>query len=289
MARDDSAVAVYRPKTLSTVLQMLRRDPTLPLVAGATYLTMYRLRSASDSGRVISIHEVEEISRITRSERYLEIGAGVTIKEVLGLGSRIVEAPLVTALQSVGSPAVRTIATVGGNLSAPDRTLTLAPLLQLLEAQVELRRQGNTRWIPIPRLRKQDGSFAVEEGELLTRIRIPLVQWDRTLFWQSGSPAGDDLTYHAVAAVARTEKRVIEELRIVLAFGRWSVVRSREFEAAYVGRRLPLSRKEQAGLRKGIEELLYFSGETPLPLQRFRAVRLIQRFMGYLGASEAER
>jgi hypothetical protein len=77
---------------------------------------------------------------------------------------------------------------------------------------------------------------------------------------------------------------VVEELRFVLAFGRSSIIRDRELEAEYVGRRLPLSPKEQAGLRRGIEERLYRGSETPLPLQRFRAVRLIQRFMGYLGA-----
>jgi hypothetical protein len=35
-----------------------------------------------------------------------------------------------------------------------------APVLQLLEAQIELRRQGNARWIPVGRLRSADGSLA---------------------------------------------------------------------------------------------------------------------------------
>ena len=284
MARGDSNLTVYRPRGLSTVLQMLKRDPSTPLVSGGTYLTPDELPAAAPGNKIISIHAVEEISRVTRSERFIELGAVVTVREILALGTKVIQAPLSTALHAIGTPPVQSLATIGGNLCARDRTLSLAPVLQLLEAQVELRRQGNARWIPAGRLRSSDGSLALEEGEIVTRIRVPLATWDRTLFWQSGSPGSNDLNYHAVSAVARTEKRVVEELRFVLAFGRSSVIRDRELEAEYVGRRLPLSPKEQAGLRRGIEERLYGGAETPLPLQRFRAVRLIQRFMGFLGA-----
>lgn len=282
----DRNLTVYRPRGLSTVLQMLRRDPTTPVVAGATYLTRERLVGATPGNKLISIHAVEEISKISRSERSIEFGAAVTIRDVLSLGAKVLDSPLLAALQNVGSPPVQSLATIGGNLCAPDRTLSLAPVLQLLDAQVEIRRQGNTRWIPVSRLREKDGSLTLEEGEIVTRIRVPLGNWDRTLFWQSGSPGSNDLNYHAVTAVARTEKRVVEEIRFVLAFGRSAVIRNRELEAEYVGRRLPLTSKEQAGLRRGIENLLYAGAETPLPLQRFRAVRLIQRFMGYLGAAD---
>ncbi len=282
----DRNLTVYRPRGLSTVLQMLRRDPNTPVVAGATYLTRERLVGAAPGNKLISIHAVEEISKITRSERFIEFGAAVTIREILSLGDKVVDSPLVAALQNIGSPAVQSLATIGGNLCAPDRTLTLAPVLQLLEAQAEIRRQGNSRWIPVPRLRGKGGSLTLEEGEIVTRVRVPLGNWDRTLFWQSGSPGNNDLNYHAVTAVARTEKRVVEEIRFVLAFGRSSVIRDRELEAEYVGRRLPLTSKEQTGLRRGIEELLYSGVETPLPLQRFRAIRLVQRFMGYLGAAD---
>lgn len=284
MARGDSSLTVYRPRGLSTVLQMLKRDPSTPLVAGATYLTPDELPATAEGNKLISIHAVEEISRVTRSERFIELGAVVTVREILALGTKVIQAPLSTALHAIGTPPVQSLATIGGNLCARDRTLSLAPVLQLLEAQIEVRRQGNARWIPVGRLRSADGSLAFEEGEIVTRIRVPLAAWDRTLFWQSGSPGSNDLNYHAVSAVARTEKRVVEELRFVLAFGRSSIIRDRELEAEFVGRRLPLSPKEQAGLRRGIEERLYSGAETPLPLQRFRAVRLIQRFMGYLGA-----
>ncbi len=281
---EERNLTVYRPRGLSTVLQMLRRDPTTPIVAGATYLTRERLAAAIPGNKLISIHAVEELLKISRSERFVELGAAVTIREILAIGAKMVDAPLVAGLQTIGTPAVQSLATIGGNLCAPDRTLSLAPILRVLEAQVEVRRQGNSRWIPAPRLRQQDGSISLEQGEIVTRIRVPMGGWDRTLFWQSGSPGNNDLNYHAVTAVARTEKRVVEEIRFVIAFGRSTVIRNRELEAQYVGRRLPLTAKEQAGLRRGIENLLYAGAETPLPLQRFRVVRLIQRFMGYLGA-----
>mgnify|MGYP001123537034 CR=1 FL=1 len=272
----DSRATVYFPDTLNEVLQLRRRNPDALLYAGGTYVLSQRPgRFVELPSIVVSLQDVEELGRVSRTERVIELGATMTLSRVLRLGRQNVPHTLYDAIRSIGPPTIRGLATLGGNLAIPGRLMTATPVLTLLDARIELRRQGNSRWIPATRFHLPDGGLDLKSGEIITRVRIPLQQWSVEVFRRFGSelaPESDPLTF---CGLARMSNGIVEELRVNGTASGRTILRSKTMEAELVGRRVPLSQREVEGAREAF-------GELPAELndiQRDRFLRLLTWFL----------
>jgi xanthine dehydrogenase small subunit len=268
--------AVHFPVTLSELLQMYRRAPEALLYAGGTYVLSNRPgRFLALPETVISMQDVEELGRVSRTERMIELGAGMTISRALQLGVQNLPPALFAALGTIGPPAVQGIATLGGNLAIPARLMTSVPVLILLDARIELRRQGGVRWLPVSRFHLSDGRLDIKPGEVITRIRVPLQPWSGQMFRRFGtelSPESDPLT---VCGLVRVSNGIVEEIRLNGTASGRTLLRSRTMEAELVGRRIPLSFRE-------VESAGEAFGELPAQLtdiQRDRFMRLLTWFL----------
>lgn len=264
------------PDTLGELLGLRRRSPDALLYAGGTYLLSHRSGRFLDlPSEVISIQDVEELQRVSRTERVIEFGAGVTVDQALRLGERHIPRALYTALSTIGPPAVRGLATLGGNLAVPARLMTLVPILSLLDARMELRRSGGSRWIPVSRFHLSDGTMDLRTGEIVTRVRIPRQQWSTQMFRRFGnelSPESDPLT---VCGLARISNGIVEEIRLNGTASGRVLLRSRTMEAELVGRRIPLSLRDVNTARDEFGEL----PSALTTLQRDRFSRLLAWFL----------
>jgi CO/xanthine dehydrogenase FAD-binding subunit len=266
-------ISVYFPETMGELLQIHRREPRALVYAGGTFVLSQRAgRFADLPPAVISLQEVEELRRVSRTERYVELGATVPIRQILHLGENNIPGALYEALRNIGPPAVTGLATLGGNLAIPGRIMTAVPVLTLLDARAELRRQGGSRWLPVGRIHRADGSLDLQPNEIITRIRTPLYPWTTEVFRRFGSelaPDSDPLTF---CGLARANNRIVEELRIIGSVGQPRLLRNKSMEAELVGRRLPLSDRD---VRQAMDA--YGAPDDGLsPIQRDRFRRLVQ-------------
>lgn len=236
---------IHYPKDLPETLEAMARHPGALLYAGGTdILREQGGRALSLPPVVICIHALPELRRAGLTERFLEIGACVSLVEALELGDSALPSLLAQALQGVGTPAIRNLATIGGNLACRERFMDLWPALACLDALAELRDRGGSTWMNVNRLCTPDGKPAFPEGGLLTRIRVPLERWDAATIRKVGSRdyPGPDTAVFALAA--RAEKGILSEFR--LAFAGERALRLRDIEARIIGRSLPLSERERA-------------------------------------------
>ncbi|MEE8440487.1 MAG: FAD binding domain-containing protein [Spirochaetia bacterium] len=273
---EDRNTTVYYPDTLNELLQLYRRSPAALLYAGGTYVLSHRPgRFLELPATVLSIQDVDELRRVSRSERMIELGAGMTIARILELGEQNIPRALYAALSSIGPPGVRGIATIGGNLAIPARLMTTVPVLILLDARIELRRQGRVRWLPVSRFHLPDGRLDLKPGEVVTRVRVPLQPWSGQMFRRFGmelSPESEPLT---VCGLVRVSNGIVEEIRLNGTASGKTLLRSRTMEAELVGRRIPLSIRE-------VESAGEAFGELPAQLtdiQRDRFMRLLTWFL----------
>jgi xanthine dehydrogenase FAD-binding subunit len=138
-------------------------------------------------------------------------------------------------------PQIRNLATLGGNICNGSRRLdTSAPLIAL-DAHYELRTAASTRWIAASRFSALPGPLPINHQELLTRIRIPLDQWDYSLYKKfKASPSGEG--GGVIAFIIRNQKNMLTDMRLVFAGD--LVLRDRNTETLLIGKRLPLDRKD---------------------------------------------
>ena len=207
---------------------------------------------------IISLDKMDEMHRISRSERYLEIGAMVTLSRIVNLG-KIVPGILRDCLKSIGGLQLRNMATIGGNIcycskeasSCWMRDSTAA--LGALEAQFELRSAQTSRWISAMRFASFPGTAALESQELLTRIRIPLENWDFSSYKKFARQPNNNM---ASVFLVKIQKRNLNDMRIIYKTD--VIRRDRNSESILNGKNLPLTRRIAADFIEHCEA--YLSG-----------------------------
>jgi CO/xanthine dehydrogenase FAD-binding subunit len=214
--------------------------PDAAIYAGGTHLIGRQEKNILNLPPVLlSLDKLTELHNITRTEHYLEIGSMVKLNSIINLGN-IIPMVLRSSLENIAGFQVRNIATIGGNISSPSNLLDLAAPLAALDAQYELRSgPASSRWVSSFRFHSNAEFAATGNKELLTRIRLPLHQWDYSVYrklYSEHYSASEILVF-----LARTGKNVLSEMKIIIKSN--TLIRNKKGEDTLNGKNLPLSRK----------------------------------------------
>ncbi len=280
---------VFRPTSLSELLKTYQEYPDALLVAGAGAIAReQREREFQLPAKVIHLIHVPELKRISRSERYLEIGACVSVDRILKVGKHVLPKALDHSLRKIGHPAIHNTATLGGNIAHPNRRLNTFGILTLLDTRVELRHAGGSRWVAIPRLFAKSGTTALEPGELITRFRIPFVDWNLQFFQKIGDPFISPKRALTFSALTEVRKGEISDFRIAITFLGKSIFRDLNLEAVITGKKVPLPERYRVEARELMRSSMkQLPGEVTL-FQKQRALRLFQWYLSALHEPESE-
>lgn len=283
MAESDSRYHVYTPGSLNELLLLKRAHPRASIYAGGTDL----LKGVSEErfavpDEVISLQEVEELQRISRTDRYLDIGAAATVARILAVGAKVIPASLVDALNHVGPPGLHSLATIGGNICSRNHLFSLVPLLTIMDVRYEIRRLGQSRWVAAARFRDAAGAPGLAVDEVLVRVRMPLDQWNVQLFEQMGTIYLRDTQPVVFCALAKRNKGILDDFRMAFSAHRPLLYRNRDLEADLVGRKLPLPRREAHAFLRGVEEGIAAPEFELSGIQRHRGIALTRRFLSAL-------
>lgn len=279
-----SSPQLYAPSHLQEALSYYYRNPNALLYAGGTYILEFQTEDRLNfPPTVLSLENVEELKRMARTNRYIEIGAGASISRIASIGPHVLPYALYKALLSIGSPGIRNMATLVGNICVPEKRLNCFPVLSILNSQIEIRSLKNTRWIPMNKFVDIKGNLALEQGELVTRIRIPMETWNFQAFRTIGHYHSEVDPLLTFCGLAKVEKGSLSAIRFACSSIVPVLIRNREFETQLMGKQLPFSNKEIEGyiaqFRKTIQ-----TTNTPLSAYHIDSVlELTRNFLLRLG------
>jgi CO/xanthine dehydrogenase FAD-binding subunit len=230
---------VIIPASFQELFDAWNRFPEAVLYAGGTNLIGKQEKNILDLPPVfLSLDKIKELHRITRTEQYLEIGSMVKLNRPLTLG-KIVPEILCSCLKHIAGFQLRNIATIGGNICSASRLLDLPAPLTALDAQYEFRGAFNTtRWVSAARFHSEERT-TLEKQELLTRIRLPLHQWDYTIYKKFYCE--DYFNSETLVFLAKTQKNILFDIRVIYKGN--AIYRNKGGEDILNGKYLPLSRK----------------------------------------------
>lgn len=167
---------VRQPTTTDEALAALADDPSGTVMAGGTDLMVAINEGSRSLTRVVALRGVSDLARVRVDGNDVLIGAGVTYTEMMrGLVAEAVPA-LAAAARTVGSPQIRNAGTIGGNLATASPAGDTLPVLVALDATVELACVGATRTLPITDFLVGPKCTALEAGELIRSVRVPMVR-----------------------------------------------------------------------------------------------------------------
>jgi len=223
----------------SELIKILINNPGTRVVGGCT-----RIETLPD--KFISTRGIKELSHISRHERYIDVGPGATLSELLAVGQSHLPAILYEALNCIANPIIRNTATIGGNICSENHKLTLFAPLMALDAKLEFRNQTESYTENIRNFK------SIPENFILSNIRIPLVDAELSIFRRIGPEHSITEQSAAFAFLADTEKNSL--LNVHLAFAGPFTFHNKEFENFMSGRRLPLTQKDISQLEEAVAE-----------------------------------
>ena len=192
---------VFRPRSLDQALDALEAHPGATILAGGTDLMVQANYQGLRPQAVVALRRVPELAEMDGSF----IGAGVT-------WSRLVNAPwpgLAQAARTVGSPQIRTLGTLGGNLGTASPAGDGLPFLAAVEAGIEVAsRSGGRRTLAWDQFLVGPKRNALRPGELILGVRLPADLPDRQEFAKVGARNAMVISIASACLVRHTDGRV---------------------------------------------------------------------------------
>ena len=157
--------------TVAEATALLASAGSVKPIAGGTDLAVALADALNPPDMLVDISGIAGLRGIRRSKEECAIGAAVTIAEI---AARVdLPACLVQGARSIGSPQIRCLATIGGNVcNASPCGDTLAPLVAL-DAVLVLASAAATRKVPIEEFFLGPKKTQIARNELLVEILIP--------------------------------------------------------------------------------------------------------------------
>jgi CO/xanthine dehydrogenase FAD-binding subunit len=225
--------AYHSPTTLAEAVDLLAEEGCTVIAGGTDLLVNPRY--------MVGVREVVDIRRlgldyISIENGWLHIGAAATMRTVA-------QHPKIQALANgilargaavCGSPNIRNMATLAGNVASALPSADTPPALLALDAQVVLLGTRGERIVPMD-IFFVGPARSVRDRELIRELRIPLAEDDLCGgFYKIGRTAEDISIVNAATALL-IHKGIISAARLVMGAVAPVPLRAREAERALLG------------------------------------------------------
>ncbi len=165
------------PNSIDEVTAALAARPAATILAGGTDIGLWVTKGHRDLVDIIHIGRVRELQRIDVAGGNLEIGAAVSLADATA--EIVVRYPgLAEMFARFASPPIRTTGTLVGNLANGSPIGDSLPPLMALESTLLLRSADGQREVPLDAFYVDYGVKALEPGEFVEAVRVPLPDGD---------------------------------------------------------------------------------------------------------------
>jgi CO/xanthine dehydrogenase FAD-binding subunit len=287
MRSDPSEYEVLAPSSLDDAVMLLGDDPggLLPIAGGTDLMVQYAAGTLR-ARKLVSIWNLPDLRRVEISPGEIQIGAGCTYTDLREREVVKHEFPLLAQAASwIGGIANQNRGTLGGNIANASPAGDSLPALLAYDAELILISVRGERRVAYRNFHKDYKKMDLAPDELIRAICLPrrfsgYVSYTRKV----GTRNAQAISKVSIAALARVERGVIEDVHIALGSVAPVPLRLSETEKILTGKRIepslaPLTRKTAAAEVRPINDIRSTA--------RYRAEvvgNLIAEFLERLGA-----
>ncbi len=231
-----AAPIVHPARTLGEALRLVA-DGARP-IAGGTDLMVALAAGALPDRPLVDLWGLDELRAIVRDGEVLVVGALATY-------AALRRSPLVAeclpalgeAAASVGAAAIQNRGTIGGNAVTASPAGDMLPILLATDASLVVAGPGGERAIPAATFWTGYRRTALAPGELLVRIRIPVVPGREVRFRKVGTRRAQAIAKVSMAVAWRPDGRAWRDVRVALGSVAERPIRATGTEALLEGGR----------------------------------------------------
>ncbi|MFL0245806.1 FAD binding domain-containing protein [Candidatus Clostridium stratigraminis] len=225
-----------KPNSIEDAKAMLNEYANSKLLAGGTDLTLDLKREKLTTENIIDLGKITELKAITEDAASITLGSMVTFTEVLE--SSIIKNnfnSLIECAKNMGSPQIRNVATIGGNISNAGSAADVVPCVICLNGILEIESINGTRRISCEDYFKNYKTEKLKGNEILIAIKIPKTK-ELSGFYKLGKRNSLAIARVSAALSLKIEENTIKNISICLgAVGRYPF-RAAELERQALGK-----------------------------------------------------
>lgn len=255
------------PKTIKEACGLLRgAEGKAKIMAGGTDLVT-GLRNGDETPQfIIDITRIEELRKIEEKNGMVSIGAAATHSEIAS--SSLVKKygkVLSDAASEIGSPQIRNLGTIGGNIINASPAADTIPPLMVLNAMGRVVSKEGEKQVPLYQLFKGPYEANLKPHELLVQVTFQKLPSDmKSSFIRLARREAMATARMSVAIVLQLERRknLIEDIRISVGSVTPTPQRMSEAEAFLKGKSPDEEFLQEASLKIS-EMMVHRSGIRP--------------------------
>lgn len=213
---------IVKPSTIEEALRLKKSLTTSLFLAGGTDLTLNIKKNEITTKYLIDLNVVDDLKIISENELYIEIGSMVTFSELReNLIIRKYLNSLVNCAETMGSPQIRNMATIGGNIINAGPAADGIPCIMALDGILTFKSLDKVRNITCVDYFKNYSAERIKANELLTKILIPKKSI-LSGFYKLGKRNSLAIARLSTSIVLNIENDIIKDISISLgAVGRY--------------------------------------------------------------------
>jgi CO/xanthine dehydrogenase FAD-binding subunit len=245
---------LIRPHDLAQALDLLSENKMLVFAGGTDLMIRHRATAGTlpdFKQNVLYIADLNELKTIRINSKFLEIGACVTMAEILAHPELpdTIKAPFV----QVGSVVIRNKATLGGNIVNASPAGDTLGMLYALDAKVITRSKlhGEVR-IPIENFILGPRRTTLKDDELVIGIEIPVQPVTSFVFKKVGSRAANAISKLSFYGASVYYGKQLVDVRIAFGAMGPTIIRHRQAELLLVNTDPNLRSKEALHLYEAL-------------------------------------
>ena len=277
---------IHTPTTLAEFGSVISKNPEAVLWAGGTYLmSRPNFYPTDEMVDIIDLSKMSELQRITRTDRFVDIGSMINAAQLADTGRLILPPLLLKALLSIGSTVLRRQITIGGCLCIPDYRLAIPTALSVLDTMAEMRLylksgRSSTKWVPISRLYDKEGKLVNQEGRfILTHIRVGLEYSNYQKFLIAGEPMHKPAETVIIAFQAERNTSSLGKVQMTITFPNMAFFINKEVIGQLTGISLPIMPLQIRQVTGTLKSELQKAYPNIGPLQLARALRMFESIL----------
>jgi len=201
-----------RPVDLAEAIDFLRQGAVL--VSGATDLGVQQNKGRREIEWHLSPASLAELGGVSKNEDHIDVGALATwseLEEILGGQGEFAH-----ILSVFASPQIKNAGGMAGNIINGSPIADSLPYLMVSEATLFLASAEGKRELPLRELYRGYKDLALRKGEVLMRIRIPLLKEGMLGLYKVSKRRDLDISSFTAAIYVRLAEQRIAEARVSL-------------------------------------------------------------------------
>jgi CO/xanthine dehydrogenase FAD-binding subunit len=164
---------VMLPGSLDELWGFLESHPKARVYAGGTDLLVGTYKGLVKPEALICLERIEELRGVAEHGEYIRIGSCATHAHLLDDPLVQYHLPVLRqAVKQLGSPLIRNMGTIGGNICTASPAGDTLPPLYALNAEVELRSKDGVRKMQIGDFILGPGAIQLQPGEILAAVWV---------------------------------------------------------------------------------------------------------------------